>query len=298
MRWRLLCSLLLILGAVGMYFSPTLYLPGLDPRADAYFSRAMKEAGVSYAVARGINAALSVVKESELGLEPFGVGLSLAVGQVLDPLDDMVERLSTVLVTAVVALGVQKLVYEISGSLFPDLMLVWAAAALFVLWLPEGRRRPLGMLLKRLLILLVAARCFLPVSACINSYLDQNFFAERIEDAKNRLSLASEEIAVFSEIELPEVDGIRGTLANGSAFVGDKFTEFKAVLSSLKDKLGPIAMTMLELCALYVGVIFVEVVALPLLMFWLLNRLGHRLVATGLPTPPQLPPPAAKAELV
>jgi hypothetical protein len=44
---------------------------------------------LTYATCRVINASVSIVKESSLQLEPAGVGISLAVGQALDPIDDM-----------------------------------------------------------------------------------------------------------------------------------------------------------------------------------------------------------------
>jgi len=68
---------------------------------DAYFREAITKAGVAYATCRVLNASVSIVKDSSLQLEPAGVGISLAVGQALDPIDDMTERLSDVLVTAI-----------------------------------------------------------------------------------------------------------------------------------------------------------------------------------------------------
>jgi hypothetical protein len=76
----------------------------LDTTADDYFRDAITKAGLTYATCRAVNASISIVKESSLQLEPAGVGVSLAVGQALDPIDDMTERLSDVLNKHVVAL--------------------------------------------------------------------------------------------------------------------------------------------------------------------------------------------------
>lgn len=73
----------------------------------------MTKAGVAYGVCRVVNASVSAIKESQIQIEPAGLGVSLAVGQVLDSLDDMTERASDILVTAIVSLGIQKIVYEL-----------------------------------------------------------------------------------------------------------------------------------------------------------------------------------------
>ena len=99
-------------------------IPILDSVTDYYFDNSISKAGLSYATCRSVNALVSILLESEIQFEPGGVGVSIALGQFLDPLDDMTERLSDVLVTAVTSLGVQKLLYEISVSLtFPFLII-------------------------------------------------------------------------------------------------------------------------------------------------------------------------------
>ena len=116
-----------------------LKVPGLDTTADTYFQDAITKAGLAYATIRTINASVSIIKESTVQLEPAGVGLSLAVGQVLDPIDDMTERLSHVLVTAIVSLGVQKLCYEIGVTLVPSFFAVGLLAISLLIWVEHPR---------------------------------------------------------------------------------------------------------------------------------------------------------------
>ena len=93
---KAILSLTGILGAVLLFLSPGLRLPVLDEQADAYFRSAITKGGLSYATCRVINASVSIVEESSLHLQPAGVGVSLAVGQALDPLDDLTERVSDI----------------------------------------------------------------------------------------------------------------------------------------------------------------------------------------------------------
>jgi len=103
--------------AVVLFFASGTRIPVLETHTDQYFINAITKAGAAYAACRVVNASVSILKESSIQLEPAGVGISLALGQALDPIDDMTERLSDVLVTAITALGVQKMVYEISRGL-------------------------------------------------------------------------------------------------------------------------------------------------------------------------------------
>ena len=108
--------------SVVLFFSSGVQVPILDSTADTYFRDSISKAGASYGVCRVINATVSIIKESSVELEPAGVGLSLAVGQAVDPINDMVERLSDVLVMSITSLGVQKLTYEICLTLAPQVL--------------------------------------------------------------------------------------------------------------------------------------------------------------------------------
>jgi hypothetical protein len=86
LQQKAVTSLLGILIAAALFFSSVTKIPVLDTKTDTYFNDAITKAGLAYATCRAINASVSVVKGSTLQLEPAGVGVSLAVGQVLDPI--------------------------------------------------------------------------------------------------------------------------------------------------------------------------------------------------------------------
>tara|TARA_R110002049_G_scaffold209651_1_gene380562 strand:+ start:1640 stop:2335 length:696 start_codon:yes stop_codon:yes gene_type:complete len=67
-----------------------------------------------YAVLRGLNAVISMAQGTELAIEPMGVGLTLTPGELLDPLNDMIEQVSTVLLVASASIGIQKIILDLS----------------------------------------------------------------------------------------------------------------------------------------------------------------------------------------
>lgn len=67
-----------------------------------------------YAVLRGLNAVISMAQGTELAIEPMGVGVTLAPGELLDPLNDMIEQVSSVLLVASASIGIQKIILDLS----------------------------------------------------------------------------------------------------------------------------------------------------------------------------------------
>jgi hypothetical protein len=254
-------ALLIVFGATRV--------PILDAHTDSYFRHAITTAGLAYTTARLVNASVSVVKESHLQLEPAGVGLSLAVGQALDPIDDMTERLSDVLVMAITSLGVQKLTHAMGVALAPRILAALLLPLAVVLWVKRPHLNTFRRLLLRLILLVAIARFCLPLAALVNSYLDDQYFTPKIETARSALAVGTAELEKLSEVNLPEVDGVRGTLKNSAAFLQKKATEFKNALVYTVENVGAIVDNLLKLTFLYLGIFVIQILLLPLGVFWL-----------------------------
>ena len=275
---KALLSLSGILVAAVLFVSPGLRLPVLDDATDAYFRTAITKAGLSYATCRVINASVSVIKDSSLHLQPAGVGVSLAVGQVLDPIDDLTERVSDILVTAITSLGVQKLAYEIGVSLVPPLLAIFMLALSLLVWLESRKIRLLQNALIRLALLFLIARFCLPLSALVNEFINENFFHDRITDARGKLSANSTQLDKLKNFTLPDT-GILGT----GSFLRKKTVELSEALTEIAENMGELIDNLLQLAFLYVGIFLIQVIILPLLAFYVLLKLSNALLATSIP---------------
>ena len=116
--------------------------------------------------------------------------MSLAVGQALDPIDDMTERLSDILVTAITSLGIQKLVYEISVSLAPPILSIFLFILSILLWFENDRLKSFQKTIIRFALLITIARFCLPMSSIANEFVHEHFFENKISDARKELALA------------------------------------------------------------------------------------------------------------
>jgi hypothetical protein len=276
-------SSLAALVALLLFFSAGLRLPLLDNSTDDYFREAITKAGVAYATCRVVNASVSIVKDSSLSLEPAGVGVSLAVGQVLDPIDDMVERASDVLVTAITSLGVQKLAFEIGVSLAPKILAMFLFIFSVLIWFENEKVVAVQKTMVKVMVLILIARFAFPLSALANNYIQEHFFAEKIVNANKELAVEVAELDKLTEFSLPEVDGVLGTIKNNASFIQHKSMEFKDAIVATISNAGSIVENLLKLAFLYVGVFIIQVIALPIMVFWLLMKFSNSLFDTNAP---------------
>ncbi len=162
--------IVLVVIALAIFMLPDLKLPYLDQKADTYFSETITKAGLAYGVCRVVNASVSVIKESQIQIEPAGLGVSIAAGQALDPLDDMAERASDILVTAIVSLGIQKIAYELSVAFAPVLIATFLIAFVMATILKSERARTIREIILKSIVLIAVVRLCLPIASIINSY--------------------------------------------------------------------------------------------------------------------------------
>lgn len=155
---------------------------------DESFSRAL----ATFGVVRGLNAVISVAQGTEVAIEPAGIGVILTPGQILDPVNDLIERFSWVILASATSLGVQGFLLKIfSSAAFSLLVSVTVVCALFLVW----RRRPVADALKnavyRLTVFLLILRFLIPVMAIANEglyilFLEPEYTASNIHLAETK----------------------------------------------------------------------------------------------------------------
>lgn len=273
-------SLIGIVLSIVLFFSSGIQVPVLDSTADTYFKDSITKAGISYGVSRVINATVSVIKESSLELEPAGIGLSLAIGQVVDPINDMVERLSNVLVMSITSLGVQELAYEISLTLVPSIVAVILFMLSLLVWFKNERVLTLQRILLSVLIIASIARFCLPLSSMANVFLQKTFFEDKIIEANEKLTNSTANLDTLKDVQLPRYDGVIGTIENSASYLKEKSINFKRAIKTTIENKGIIVENLLKLTFLYFGIFMIQVLILPLLIFWLLMKIVNALFLT------------------
>lgn len=150
------------------------WLPWLDRVAVEHVEDGFRRALIAHATARALNAGISLLQESTVAVSVLGTGVTVALGQVLDPLNDLVEWFASMMLLATVSFGVQRVLVAIGGYWLLALALTAVAgwAAFVVL---KGGAWPRG--LRTALIILLLARFAVPASAIASEGLYRAFMA-------------------------------------------------------------------------------------------------------------------------
>ena len=93
-------------------------LETFDTKSSEQLDASFKRALTTFAMARVLNGLVSVVQGTEVNVSPAGLGATFAPGQLLDPINDMVERFSWVMLMSTVSIGTQEVMLELGKSLF------------------------------------------------------------------------------------------------------------------------------------------------------------------------------------
>jgi hypothetical protein len=143
----------------------------IDSQSAAYIDSALKQALVTYGVARGVNAVVSVLQTIHL----FGLG----VGEVLDPINDLVERFSSVMELAIGSLFIQKVLLEITSSLFFKFALTASGGLLILaLYVRTGINT---LLISRVFVSLVFIRFSIAIVVLLNGMVSAAFVTDKID---------------------------------------------------------------------------------------------------------------------
>lgn len=265
---------------------PVLLENPLLQRTDAAATRLVEEsltrALAGFALARATNGVISVLQESEVAVSPAGIGLNLALGQVLDPLNDLVERFSWVMLVALTSLGIQRVLIELGpwlgfqvlGSLA---LLLWLAG----LWLRPWLAHDLTRLGRRLLFLALVVRFAVPLAAGLNQLVYQHFLAERYAVASQEVTSGSNDL---EQIHVGSANQEAGTwwqqLIPGRQ--GGQGIDFGAIKDWLKQRSTRLIDGFLDLLVVFL----LNTVILPIAFLWGIFRLFR--AVTGTPLLPRL----------
>lgn len=173
-----------------------------------------------YAAARLTNAAVSVLQTSEVKVPLLA---SIQVGELLDPVNDAVERLSSALAWAIGSLFLQRIVLESASSpvfkwIFLALGLAAISALLLFEWkrsrsvflrtfaIPEVMLNECRNLMIRVFVIAVIFRFIVPVFIALSFLLSQMILESEIDGNAETLSSFSARIQMGSIDDRPLAD--------------------------------------------------------------------------------------------
>ena len=269
-KWLL--SLVLFLAAL---LSVT---PFMDERAAADYEQLFQRAFITFALARTINGVISVVQGTEVALQPAGVGLTLTPGEILDPVNDLVERFSWIMMGATISLGIQNVLLDVSAWwLIQALVAALAAWLLIRLWYPGHSAKVYRVLLKRVFLLLLFIRFAVPVMLIANDLLYQQFLEQRYQQSTEVITEAGNELeqlrADASVEKAPDPDaGMLDSITRAWSNTVDS-VDLSGRLDRMQARAGDVIEHLIQLSVVFI----LQTGLLPLAFLWLFQLVLKRL---------------------
>ena len=290
----------------------------VSDKAAAYVDDGLARSLVTFASARALNGVISVFQGTEVVVQPFGVGITLALGEILDPINDLVEAFSSVMLTTTVAFGIQKLLLTIGSN--------WAVSAFVtvvaLVWCALFLRGLAPTWLSQCLVVLLFVRFVMPVTMIGSGYIFDHLAASEYQQSQSALertlgslrgfysdvnsSLAKEEAQPQPAAEkapvneLPEekstapfaqlkdllgktMDAGRSTVSEAKNAVGNTLKDPTAAVRAKYEAMKNVAEAAAEKIIKIIVIFLVQTIVVPLILLWFLYRLSGRFLLARSP---------------
>ena len=220
----------------------------LDKVSGDYLDGALAKSVLAFGTARAINGAISVAQSTTVSVG-FGAGVEFSPGEILDPINDLVEDYSSAMKLAIASLVIQKILLTVVSEAVFKVLLTLSGLALITSLLMKVVT-PMNFLF-RVFVSLVFLRFILVAVVLLNGLVNHAFIDGRRDEAMERLSvlpgdleqqIGSETNSIKREEsageELAELERELGIARSG---LQESRSQIEATKSgrSLADKLNP-----------------------------------------------------------
>jgi hypothetical protein len=234
-----------------------LVAPQADRVGGEALDGAFKRTLAALATTRGLDAAISLAQSSEVSFS-LGPGGSIGIGQVLDPVNDLVEQYGSLLLTATTALGIQQVGLRLGRALGWWLFLPALAALVGGTVARGATAATLTLWGRRLFAVALFARLAIPTAAWIDGVIAERFLEADYQQATAVVERTTERLEEMkpAPAERPWYERI------------NPLTVISEQAQHLSDAVGTVAESIVNLAIYFT----VSTIVLPLGTLWLLSR--------------------------
>ncbi len=152
-----------------------------EQQSEEYVEGSLKKALIAYGTARALNSTISVLQSAKTPIFSFG--------EVLDPVNDLVERFAQVMELAIASLVIQKILVAVtSNGLFKLLVLVFGFLLVATLIYRSGSHRKL---MGRIFATLIVLRFSVVGALLLNGVVDDNFISPQLNEKMAKIESGS-----------------------------------------------------------------------------------------------------------
>ncbi len=255
----------------------------LDNASSQSTEEALVRALATYGVARALNGVISVAQGTELAIEPAGVGVILTPGQILDPINDLIERFSWVMLVSSASLGVLNVLLSISIWIWLSVVLgIGITATVVFQWRQDLVSDAAQNLLTKVVLLLILLRFAAPVIAITNDLVYEQFLEPRYQTAITELQQTTTEInEINKETQISSSSTNDGSILDRAKALIDSATtsiadtcEIEGKMQRYEEAASDASRHTIDLIVIFIF----QTILLPIFFLWLVWQLAKWLM--------------------
>ncbi len=179
----------------------------LDNISQTYTEDGLKRSLITFGVARGLNGVISVMQGTEVAVEPVGVGMTFTPGEILDPINDLIERFSWFVLAASTSLGIQKMLLNVTAwHWFTGVMAVSLLASVIVLWKPKIVSGSVRRVMFKTAWVMIALRFAVPLMAIGSEMIYQQFLEPQFTASQQQLEFTAQAIGEINREQQSQLE--------------------------------------------------------------------------------------------
>lgn len=256
----------------------------LNRSCDSYLKAWTNQAVATAGTAVVFSAGLSVVEDTEVELAPVGIGASVALGDAVRPVNDLVSKVLYVALASAVSLKIQSTLIGVGSWIGLRWFLTFSLLFLaFAVWSDWGGLRRLAW---GFFVLALVARLLIPGAIFLTGTIGDHFTKGVVEQAQEDFrELESQATATKDELvaAVPTVDDVAAALNPVDRKPLPSFRVARNQLSGLLGELVDMRDSVINLALTYLAVFVAQTLIMPILILWGLIKLPKYLIGpTGL----------------
>jgi len=252
------------------------FMKPIDNSSQSQLDSALTRAMIGFGLARTLNGVISVAQGTEFAVQPAGVGVNFSPGEILDPVNDLVERFSWVMLLATSSIGVQKILLEVSSWMGVSVLLGGAGLFFLLTRMRNSAIASMADIAGKLLLLMLLVRFLIPLGSLANDWVYHKFLEPRFEQSSQQLEVASDKIREISTRQTqPEKPS--GSLTDRAKNLYNSMTskfDFDGMLDDYRKSAENVSEHAVNLIVVFV----LQTVLFPLLFLYLIYRVFRGVV--------------------
>lgn len=207
----------------------------IDENSKKLVDQSFKQAVIVFGSAKALNGVISLAQGTELNL-PFVV---IAIGEILDPINDLVEQFSIIMLASLISLGIQKILLGfLTNDIYNYVLLCIILVFNIFLFIRFSKDESIRAILFKATFILLFLRFSIPFIIYIND-VSYNYFVKpqyNIETLNDNILKVKEEIGKINQetIKQKEESSFFNKIAEkfDMSFYEKKINEYKNTVDS------------------------------------------------------------------